>query len=46
MPTMLNKLRSPLLGVPVVRVVLGKPRKTTEANDKAVTLRLELEVAR
>lgn len=33
-------------GVPAARAVLGEPRKETDPNDKAVTLQLELEVAK
>ena len=33
-------------GVPAARVVVGEPHKATDANDKVVTLRLELEVAK
>jgi len=32
--------------VPAARVVVGEPHKATDANDKVVTLRLELEVAK
>jgi hypothetical protein len=33
-------------GVPASRIVLGKPRQANDANEKAVTLRLQLEVSK
>jgi hypothetical protein len=33
-------------GAPSARVVVGEPRKVADASDKAVTVRLELEVAK